>query len=110
MMSTLFATVAKISKLEQIAREQAASSSSDSSTSSLGTLMTAAALNPWFQEARYVIEQKALTAGIVAGNEKNSVSPSRSQEPSQEGPEHEGDVPDIKPPKQQQQAAVAIFQ
>jgi len=113
MMSTLFATVAKISKLEQIAlqeKQNAAASSSDSSTSSLGTLMTAAALNPWFQEARYVIEQKALTAGIVAGNEKNSVSPSRSQEPSQEGPEHEGDVPDIKPPKQQQQAAVAIFQ
>jgi len=82
-MTTLFATVAKISKLEQIAREQAASSSSDSSTSSLGTLMTAAALNPWFQEARYVIEQKGLAPAIVQGNEKNSGSPNRSQEPSQ---------------------------
>jgi len=113
MMSTLFATVAKISKLEQIAREQAASSSSDSSTSSLGTLMTAAALNPWFQEARYVIEQKALTAGIVSGNpEKSSVSPNRTQETSQEGPEHEGEGTPQGPPKQQQQqqAAVAIFQ
>jgi len=111
MMTTLFATVAKISKLEQIAREQAASSSSDSSTtSSLGTLMTAAALNPWFQEAKYVLEQKALTAGIVAGNEKTSVSPSRSQEPSQEGPECEGEVSPPVPTKQQQQAAVAIFQ
>jgi hypothetical protein len=112
MMSTLFATVAKISKLEQIAlqeKQNAAASSSDSSTSSLGTLMTAAALNPWFQEARYVIEQKALSAGIVAGNEKNSVSPSRSQEPSQEGPEHEENNIKVEP-KQQQQAAVAIFQ
>jgi len=110
MMTTLFATVAKISKLEQIAREQAASSSSDSSTSSLGTLMTAAALNPWFQEARYVIEQKGLAPAIVQGNEKNSGSPNRSQEPSQERPEHEGEVSQSGPPKQQQQAAVAIFQ
>jgi len=110
MMSTLFATVAKISKLEQIAREQAASSSSDSSTSSLGNLMTAAALNPWFQEARYVIEQRALTAsGAMAGtgnSDHKTSPPNRTQETSQEGgPECESEV--TAPAKQ---AAVAIFQ
>ena len=66
-MSTLFSTVGKISKLEQMARDASASSSSDSSSSSLGTLMTAAALNPWFQEARYILEhQRVAAAAAVA--------------------------------------------
>jgi len=115
MMSTLFATVAKISKLEQIAREQAASSSSDSSTSSLGTLMTAAALNPWFQEARYVIEQRALTAsgtvtGTVGNSDPHKTSPTNrtGQETSQEGGPDDRCESEVTAPAKQ--AAVAIFQ
>jgi len=95
MMSNLFSTVAKISKLEQIAREQAASSSSDSSTTSLGAMMTTAAVNPWFQ---------AFDASLDA-------SATRTQDPaSQKGPE--GRDTQLSPsvaPKQQAQA-MAIFQ
>ena len=64
-MATLFSTMSKINKLEHITRE-AASSSSDSSTSSLGSLMTAAALNPWIQEARNAIEQQRAAAAAAA--------------------------------------------
>ena len=111
MMSNLFSTVAKISKLEQIAREQAASSSSDSSTTSLGTMMTTAALNPWFQ----AFEQRALATQGDAPTQKRSgshdASATRTQDPaSQEGPE--GRDCQLSPsvaPKQQAQA-VAIFQ
>merc|ERR1712223_1669527 len=63
-----------------------------------------------FQEARYVIEQRALTAsGAMAGtgnSDHKSSPPNRTQETSQEGgPECESEV--TAPAKQ---AAVAIFQ
>ena len=111
MMTNLFSTVAKISKLEQIAREQAASSSSDSSTTSLGTMMTTAALNPWFQ----AFEQRALATQGDAPTQKRSVShdasATRTQDPaSQEGPEgRDSQVSPSVAPKQQAQA-MAIFQ
>ena len=66
MMTNLFSTMSKINKLEHITRE-AASSSSDSSTSSLGSLMTAAAMNPWIQEAKYLIEQRATAMATEPG-------------------------------------------
>lgn len=111
MMSNLFSTVAKISKLEQIAREQAASSSSDSSTTSLGTMMTTAALNPWFQ----AFEQRALATQGDAPTQKRSgsqdASATRTQDPaSQEGPEgRDSQLSPSMAPKQQAQA-MAIFQ
>jgi len=111
MMSNLFSTVAKISKLEQIAREQAASSSSDSSTTSLGTMMTTAALNPWFQ----AFEQRALATQGDAPTQKRSgshdASATRTQDPaSQEGPEgRDSQQSPSMAPKQQAQA-MAIFQ
>ena len=79
-MSTLFSTVAKISKLEQMARDASASSSSDSSTSSLGTLMKAAALNPWFQEARYILEQQRVAAAAAVAATPSEQNPETSPE------------------------------
>ena len=111
MMSNLFSTVAKISKLEQIAREQAASSSSDSSTTSLGTMMTTAALNPWFQ----AFEQRALATQGDAPTQKRSgshdASATRTQDPaSQDGPEgRDSQLSPSVAPKQPAQA-MAIFQ
>merc|ERR1719510_1625073 len=87
MMSTLFSTVAKISKLEQIAREAAAnSSSSDSSTSSLGNLMnpSAAAVNPWFHEARYIIEQQQNTKKLQNNNSEANEHKATPAKPSQQ--------------------------
>ena len=83
MMGTLFSTMSKINKLEHITRE-AASSSSDSSTSSLGSLMTAAALNPWIQEARYLIEQQR--AAAVASTSNEQPGPARTEDSARRSP------------------------
>ena len=89
MMTTLFSTMSKINKLEHITRE-AASSSSDSSSSSLGSLMTAAALNPWIQEARNVIEQQraAAVAAAASIDHKNGqiAASSRAEERTSRSP------------------------
>ena len=82
-MGTLFSTMSKINKLEHITRE-AASSSSDSSTSSLGSLMTAAALNPWIQEARYLIEQQR--AAAVASTSNEQPGPARTEDAARRSP------------------------
>ena len=114
MMTNLFSTVAKISKLEQIAREQAASSSSDSSTTSLGAMMTTAAVNPWFQ----AFEQRALAAQGDATQKRSAshdASANRTQVPASQIIPHsvsEGRDSQLSPsvaPKQQAQA-MAIFQ
>ncbi len=108
-MSTLFSTVAKISKLEQMARDASASSSSDSSTSSLGTLMKAAALNPWFQEARYIIEQqRAAAAAAVASatsHKEECAETSQQHSPTEAHPR-----PDAAGSPTKATSAVAIFQ
>lgn len=115
-MSTLVSTVAKISKLEQIARDASASSSSDSSTSSLGTLMKAAALNPWFQEARYILEQQqAAAAAAVASANKHMNHKDRETQvtsPQQSPPESRPRVGASSPSKSAppSTATVAIFQ
>ena len=41
-----------------MARDASSSGSSSDSTTTLGSLMNMSALNPWIQEARYVLEQK----------------------------------------------------
>lgn len=82
MMSTLFSTVAKVSKLEQMARD-AKGDSSDSSTSSLGTLMTTpGALNPWFHENAYVINQQKRSSSSGPKNLSNKSQEADRREPS----------------------------
>lgn len=120
-MTTLVSTVAKISKLEQIARDASASSSSDSSTSSLGTLMKAAALNPWFQEARYILEQQRAAAAAAVASATNHLADHADREkvvtsPQQSPPESRNHVvgasssPSVNAGKSGPQATVAIFQ
>lgn len=58
MMATLLSTISKINRLEHMARDASSSGSSSDSTTTLGSLMNMSALNPWIQEARYVLEQK----------------------------------------------------
>ena len=69
-MSTLFATVAKISKLEQIAREQAASSSSDSSTSSLGKDTTLSFLEDQIQKKFFSTTDFCFHVKLMQGIQK----------------------------------------
>ena len=78
-------------------------------TLSSGTLMTAAAMNPWFAGA--------LATGPNVPTEKRSSSPNRTQDKtSQEGPDGREGEPVAMPvaskqqQQQQQPQAVAIFQ
>lgn len=84
-MATFFSTVAKISRLEQMAREASGSSSSDNSTSSLFTL------SPWIQEARYALnQQRAAVAAVRLGRssvKNDPIEPQQRPQPRAESPQ-----------------------